>query len=79
MAELVREMQRTKKLMPHLRVPCHNYQGAHDEMLSQRTHQYLAQFPMVTNTVLPHSGHFAFDSRDLSTVRQDFAKLLEQY
>lgn len=79
MAELAREMQQTKKLMPHLRVPCRNYQGAHDEMLSQRTHQYLAQFPVVTNTVLPHSGHFAFDSRDLSTVRQDFAKLLEQY
>ena len=79
MAELAREMHKTKKLMPRLTVPCHNYMGKLDEMLSQRTHKYLAQFPAVTNTALPHSGHFAIDPQDLPQVQQDFTKLLEQY
>lgn len=79
MAELAREMHKTKKLMPRLTVPCHNYMGKLDEMLSQRTYKYLAQFPAVTNTALPHSGHFAIDPQDLPQVQQDFTKLLEQY
>ena len=65
--------------MHRLPVPCRNYMGALDEMLSQRTHQYLKQFPVVTNTVLPHSGHFCIDGRDLPNVQQDFVALLEQY
>lgn len=79
MVELVREMYRTRKLMPRLTVPCQNYMGRQDEMLSQRTHKYLAQFGAVTNTVLPHSGHFAIDGRDLPQVQQAFVKLLEMY
>lgn len=79
MAELAREMYRTRSLMHRLTVPCHNYMGALDEMLSQRTHRYLKQFPTVTNTVLPHSGHFCIDGRDLPQVQKDFVTLLEQY
>ena len=79
MLELVREMRRTRKLMPQLTVPCRNYMGLHDEMLSQRNNTYLAQFPTVTNTVLPHSGHFCIDSRDLPTIQQDFSAMLAQH
>ena len=71
-------MQRTKALMHQLTVPCRNYMGALDEMLSQRTHRYLEQFPTVTNRVLPHSGHFCIDSRDLPGVQQDFVRLLTE-
>ena len=78
MAELVREMYRTRALMHKLTVPCRNYMGLQDEMLSQRTHRYLEQFPTVTNTVLPHSGHFAIDGRDLPMVQKDFTTLLSE-
>ena len=78
MAELVREMYRARAKMHQLTIPCRNYMGALDEMLSQRTHRYLEQFPTVTNVVLPHSGHFAIDSRDLPTVQADFVQLLTE-
>lgn len=79
MVELAREMYRTKKRMPLLQVPCQSYQGALDEMLSRRNTRYLQQFPTVSAIILPHSGHFAIDGRDLPQIRLDFAKLLEQY
>lgn len=79
LAELAREMFRTRALMHRLRVPCRSFLGAQDEMLSQRNARYLMQFPTVTNSVLPHSGHFCMDSRDLPLVQKDFAVLLEQY
>lgn len=79
MVELVREMYRTRSAMHKLTVPCRHYMGQLDEMLSQRNNTYLQQFPTVTNSVLPHSGHFCIDGRDLPAVQQDFADLLKQY
>lgn len=77
--ELFQEMRRTKKLLPQLRVPCRSYQGAHDEMLSRRNNTFLSQFPTITNTVLPHSGHFRFAPEDEPLVLADFQKVIDMH
>ena len=79
MGELGVEMLRVKKLLPQLTVPCHNYQGANDEMLSKRNYKFLAQFPAITNIVLPHSGHFQFDPADEARIQADFRAVIQQY
>ena len=79
MTELTHQMYRTRALLHRLTVPCQNYMGAQDEMLSQRTDRYLQQFATVVNTVLPHSGHFCIDGRDLPKVQADFTALLHRY
>lgn len=77
--ELAIEMLRVKKLLPQLQTPCRNYQGANDEMLSKRNNKFLAQFPTVINTVLPHSGHFLFDPGDEARIQADFRAVIERY
>ena len=74
--ELLQEISATRKLLPQLKVPCRSFQSANDELVSPRTCRYLEAHPYIQNTVLPHSGHFAYSPKDTATLRKELRKLI---
>lgn len=76
--ELLQEIRRVRKLLPQLTVPCRSYLGSRDELVSQRSNKYLSSHPAITHIILPHSGHFCFDRKDLSFVRSQFLEIIEK-
>ena len=76
-AELLREIAATRKLLFQLRVPCKSFQSAHDELVSPRTCQILERHDCIQNTVLPHSGHFAYSTEDTALLQAELKHLIE--
>ncbi|MBE6954677.1 MAG: alpha/beta fold hydrolase [Ruminococcaceae bacterium] len=75
--ELFAEIASVKKLLPRLEVPCLTFQSHVDELVSIRSCNDLENHPYIHNTVLYHSGHFAYSEDDLQLLchrLKDFLK-----
>ena len=76
-AELFREISRTKKLLPQLRVPTYVFQSARDELVSSRGNKILQQHPAMHYHLLPCSGHFAYVPRDAIFLRKKLRAVIK--
>ena len=75
--ELFREIAYTKKLLPKLAVPTRSYPSQNDELVSFRSLKYLEGHPYIANTLLPHSGHFAYSPEDLQILQTHLAEMIK--
>lgn len=79
--ELLRECRRVRKLLPKLKVPADTFQSQRDELVHIRSVKDLENHDYINNTVLLHSGHFAYQEPDLqvlqNALRERIKKLLE--
>lgn len=74
--ELLQEARSVRNLLPGLTVPCFAFQSRQDELVSRRACKYLAAHPKIQTTVLPGSGHFAYDTADLALLQSKLKELL---
>lgn len=75
--ELLVECRRTRKLLPRLTVPCQTFQSHTDELVSVRSCKDLENHPYIQNTVLYHSGHFAYSPEDTALLRERLKTTLD--
>lgn len=75
--ELFREISHTKKLLPELTTPTQSFPSQHDELVSLRSLKHLEGHPCITNTLLPHSGHFAYSPEDLQILQTHLAEMIK--
>jgi len=78
MWELLTECRRVRKLLPQLQTPTYTFQSRSDELVSFRSVKDLEGHPYINNTVLEHSGHFAYREPDLTLLQQRLQALLEE-
>lgn len=76
-AELLREIQVTRKLLPQLQVPCKCFCSAEDELVSAKTLTYLKDHPSIQATLLPSSGHYVYSPEDTKLLQEELKKLIE--
>ena len=75
--ELFREIAYTKTLLPELSVPTRSYPSQKDELVNLRSVKHLESHPYIVNTLLPHSGHFAYSPEDLQTLQTHLAEMIK--
>lgn len=75
--ELFQQIAYTKKLLPKLTVPTQSYPSQKDELVSLRAVKHLAGHPYIANTLLPHSGHFAYDPEDLKLLQTHLSEMIK--
>lgn len=75
-AELIREMHDTVRLIPQLQVPCVAFQSRRDELVSCRSCGALRQSGNVQVHGLGHSTHFYYTPRDVALIQRRFMELL---
>lgn len=75
--ELFQEIAYTKTLLPELSVPTQSFPSQHDELVSSRSGKHLQGHPYITNTLLPHSGHFAYSPEDLQTLQVHLQEMIK--
>ena len=76
--ELLVECRRVRLLIPQLQVPAYTYQARVDELVSFKSVKDLEGNPHIQNTILEHSGHFAYRESDLPLLQQTLYDLLTQ-
>lgn len=76
--ELLAEIRQVRGLLPRLAVPTLTFQSRVDELVSARSIGDLEGHPYIQNTVLYHSGHFAYGPEDLALLQRRFRDLVEQ-
>ncbi len=69
---LLKEADKTKKIIPNLTVQTIVFQSKNDELVSARSAKYLSENQMVKLTVLQESGHFGYSLDDTRRVQQAF-------
>lgn len=74
--ELLWEIRRVRKLLPRLNVPTQTFQSQVDELVSSRSCKDLCGHPCIQNTVLYHSGHFAYGAEDTALLQNRFRAVL---
>lgn len=74
--ELLTEVQATKRILSQLQTPTLTFQSRHDELVSFRSCKYLEDHPSITNTVLEHSGHFAYNVADMQTLQTKLGEMI---
>lgn len=72
--ELLTECRSTRKILGQLTVPCHFYQSKKDELVSMRSCKDIQKHSLPL-TVLPDSGHFGYEGKDLELLKDDFSQL----
>ena len=77
--ELFREIHKTKKLLPQLKVPAWVYQSKKDELVAFSSCRDFVGHPFIRLTRLMDSGHFGYGPEDLKQLQADFQQVLEQY
>ena len=75
--ELLREISATRKLLPRLRVPTKTFLSAQDELVNPKAARYLEGHPYITNTLLPHSGHYAYSPEDTVLLQKELQTIIE--
>lgn len=75
-AELLREICRTRKLLPKLCVPTLVFHSKTDELVSFRSAKDFADYPYIQTTVLYGSGHFAYDADDTVLLQRELSKTI---
>ena len=78
MWELLVECRRVRKLLPQLQTPTYTFQSRKDELVSFRSVRDLEGHPYINNTVLEHSGHFAYREPDLALLQQCLRARIEE-
>lgn len=76
--QLFREIYRTEKVMPKLRVPCTAYQSQIDELVANRTRKVLERSGVMTVHNLLHSSHFYYHPEDQMMILHDFAAQIKE-
>lgn len=74
--ELLQKIQATKKILPQLQTPVLTFQSRRDELVSFRSCKYLEGYPYITNTILEHSGHFAYSLEDRKLLHTKLKELI---
>ena len=76
--ELLVECRRVRHLIPRLQVTTYTYQARKDELVSFRSVEDLEGNPHIHNTILEHSGHFAYRESDLPLLQLALYEKLTQ-
>lgn len=77
LAELLREMKYTRKLISTVNVPCTAYQSNRDELVSNRSGLVLEKSGRVEVHNLNQSTHFYYAPEDIATVQKRFLEMME--
>ena len=73
-AELLCEIGRVRKLLPQVAVPVLAFHSQKDELVSNRAWNELRRHPNLVLRMLPRSGHFQYEERDLQLLRTELKK-----
>lgn len=78
MLDLLKEADRTKKLLPQLKTKTMVFQSEHDELVSRKSEKYLTQCPSLQLEVLTNSTHFYYTGPEIRYVRAAFEKACKE-
>lgn len=76
--ELFSEVSSVKTLLPQLKTPALTFQSRHDELVLMGACKFLEGHPYITNTVLEHSGHFAYSKEDMKLLHTALAQMIDR-
>ena len=76
--ELFREINRTERVLPELRVPCVAWQSQKDELVRNAARKVLVGSSVMEVHNLMNSTHFYYDPKDREQVQQDFMKRIKE-
>jgi len=74
--ELLRKIQKTRKLLPLLHVPCVACQSRDDELVSVGSVGYLKEQGGMQVFLLENSSHYYYEANDLAFLTQAFTKFI---
>ena len=74
--ELFREIWHTRKLLGSIQVPTLVFQSKQDELVHPSSYQDFLNYPTITVTMLPDSGHFGYGDKDMALLQTQFRKML---
>lgn len=74
--ELLMEVRKVRKLLPQLNTPTMSFQSKVDELVSARSIGDLEVHPVIQNTVLYDSGHFAYGEQDILLLQKRLKAML---
>lgn len=76
--ELFREIIQTEKHLGGLKVPSVAWQSQKDELVTNRSKNILAKYPVIAIRDLTESGHFYYSDADREAVMRSFRELCEE-
>ena len=74
--ELFCQIRNTRKIINRINIPCVAFQSAKDEMVSNKSQKILAENPGIVTVELRNSGHYYYDQRDASLLKNAFAEFI---
>lgn len=74
--ELFREIWDTRKLLPQITVPTQVFQSKKDELVHPSSYKDFLDYPTITCTLLPDSGHFGYGEKDLALLKERFREMI---
>ena len=77
-AELLREIRRVRALLPQLCVPTRAFHSSGDELVSDRARKDLRGHPWIALSILPRSGHYCYENRDLRHLKAELEKQIKR-
>lgn len=73
--ELFKEIDYTRKCIPHIKVPCRVFLSQKDELVSLRSYKFLKSNPRVKVSVLNSATHFYFAEQHNARMRRALASI----
>lgn len=73
--ELFSEIEKTKRLISSIAVPCYVYQSKNDEMVSPAAVKILEANSFISTSVLENSSHYYYDDADYRFILSEFSSL----
>ncbi len=74
--ELFSQIRHVRHLLPRLTVPCIACQSMQDEMVAPSSAAYLCAHSGIRAVTLPRSGHFYYESEDLTLLLEELSAFL---
>lgn len=74
--ELFSKIRATRKLIGQITIPCFAFQSAKDEMVSRRSSALLQKDPAISVTELKNSGHYYYETKDLTLIEESFVAFI---
>lgn len=75
--ELFIKVGKTRKILPLLDAECRIYQSAEDELVSKKSPEYLEKHMKAKIKILEKSGHYYYDSDDLTFLKKEFEDFIK--
>lgn len=72
--ELLREIRKTRTLLPQLAVPALAFHSRMDELVSNRSCKDLQGHDCIRTVLLENSGHFGYGEADLALLREELSQ-----